>query len=84
MHTLSRKELNSAELETVRVSRNPTTVITADQELQTNEEATEYVYDLDFFVTVQLLEDTSAVITRGKLCEEHGYSNEWTCCQTFF
>ena len=28
MHILSRKDLNSAELETVRVSKNPTTVVT--------------------------------------------------------
>ena len=52
MHMLSRKDLNSAELETFRVSRNPTTVITANGEVQTNEEATLYVYDLDLFVTV--------------------------------
>ena len=54
MHMLSRKDLNSAELHTVRVSRNPTTLITANGEVQTNEEATVYVYDLDLFVTVQI------------------------------
>mgnify|MGYP000574616507 CR=1 FL=1 len=58
MHMLSRKDLNSAELETVRVSRNPTTVSTAKRDVQTNEEATVYVNDLDLFVTVQILEDT--------------------------
>ena len=42
-HTLSRKDLNSVELETVQVSKNPTTVVTADGEVQTNEEATVYV-----------------------------------------
>ena len=47
MHMLSRKDLNSAELETVRVSRNPTTVVTANGEVQTNEVATVYVYDVD-------------------------------------
>ena len=31
---LSRKDLNSVELETVRVSRNPSTVITANEEVQ--------------------------------------------------
>ena len=78
MHMLSRKDLNSAELETFRVSRNPTTVITANGEVQTNEEATLYVYDLDLFVTVQILEDTPAVLSLGKLCEDQGYSHEWT------
>ena len=48
MHMLCRKDLNSAELDTVRVSRNPTMVITANEEVQTNEKATVYVYDLDF------------------------------------
>ena len=43
MHMLSRKDLNSAELETVRVSKSPTTVVTANGEVQTKEEATVYV-----------------------------------------
>ena len=34
------------------------------------------VYDLDLFVTVPLLEETLAVLSLGKLCEDHGYSNE--------
>ena len=33
------------------------------QWVQTNEEAQVYVYDLDLFVTVQLLEDTLAVLS---------------------
>ena len=49
MHVLSRKDLNSAELETVRVSRNPSTVVTAYGEVQTNEEATVSVHDVEFF-----------------------------------
>ena len=40
MHMLSRKDLNSAELETVRVSKSPTTVVAASGEVQTKEEAT--------------------------------------------
>ena len=62
MHTLSKKDLNSAELDTFRVSRNLTTVLTANGEVQTNEEATVYVYDLDLFVTEKILEDTPAVL----------------------
>ena len=58
MHILSREDLNSAGLEIVRVSRNPTTAITANGEVQTNEEATVYVYDLDLFLTEKILEDT--------------------------
>ena len=54
MHMLSRKDLNLAELETVRVFRNPRNVVTANGEVQTNEEATVSVNDLDLFVTVQI------------------------------
>ena len=39
MHMISKKDLNSAELETVTTSRSPTTVITPNGEVQTNEEA---------------------------------------------
>ena len=42
-HMVSRKDLNSAELETMRTSRSPTTVMTANGEVQTREEATENV-----------------------------------------
>ena len=38
-----------------------------------NEEAQVYVHDLDLFVAVQLLEETPAVLSLGKLCSEHGY-----------
>ena len=61
MHMRSRKDLNWAEVETVRVSSNPTTAITA------NGEATVYVHDVEFFVTVQILEDTPAVLSLGTL-----------------
>ena len=58
-------------------SRSPTTVITANGQVQTNEEATVYVRDLHIFLTKKLLEDTPAVLSLGKLCDEHGYSYEW-------
>ena len=56
----------------MRTSRSATTVMTANGEVQTREEATVYVKELDFFVTVMLLEETSAVLSLGKLCEDHG------------
>ena len=43
MHVVSKKDLNSAELETMRTSRSPTTVMTAHGEVLTREEATVYV-----------------------------------------
>ena len=42
MHMDSKKDLNSAEVETMRISRN------ANGEVQTREEATVYVKELDF------------------------------------
>ena len=51
--------------------------MTANGEVQTNEEAQVYVQDLDMFVTVQLLDETPAVLSLGKLCSEHGCSYEW-------
>ena len=82
MHMPSRKDLDLAELETVRLSRNPTTVMTANGEVQTNEEATVYAFDfVDLFLTVQVLEDTPAVPSLGTLSEDHGYFCEWTSGQ---
>ena len=76
MHMISKKDLNSAELETVTTSTSPT-VITANGEVQTNEEATVYVKELGIFLTMKVLENTLAVLSLGKLCDEHGYSYEW-------
>ena len=66
VHMVSRKYLHSAELETVRISKSPTTVVTANGGVLTQEEATVYVKELDLSVTVMLLEDTPAV-----LCSEN-------------
>ena len=81
MHMVSERDLNSAELETMRTSRSPTTVMMANGEVQTREEATENVKELDLFVTVVLLEETPAVLSLGKLCEDHGYTNHCTSGQ---
>ena len=43
--------------------QNPTTVVAASGEVQTKEEATVHVKELDFFVTVMLLEDTPSVLS---------------------
>ena len=63
MHTLSKKDLSSDEMETLRRSRPPTVVVTANGEVQTNEEGQVYVHDLGLFVTVQFVEDTLAVLS---------------------
>ena len=68
----------SDEMETLRRSRNPTTVVTISGEVQTNEEAVVNVHDLDLFVTVQILDE---VLSLGKLCEEHEFSKKWASGQ---
>ena len=77
MHMISKKDLNSAELESVTTSKSSTTVMTANGEVQTHEEATVYVKESGIFLTMKVLEDTPAVLSLGKLCDEHGYSHEW-------
>ena len=58
-----------------------TVVLTANGEVHTNEEAQVFVHDLNLFVTVLLLEETPAVLSLGKLFEDHGYSCEWVSGQ---
>ena len=77
MHMISKKDLIDAEMETLTKSCSPTIVITANGEVQTHEEATVYVKELDIFLTMKVLENTPAVLSLGKLCDENGYSNEW-------
>ena len=74
MHMASKRDLNSAELETMRTSKNPTTVMTANGLVPTRKEATVYVKELDLFVTVMLLEETPADLSLGKLCEDYGHT----------
>ena len=76
MRMLIKKGFSSGELDTFRTSRNPTTVMTANREVQTSDEAQVYVLDLDIFATVQILDDTPAFSSFGKLCEEHGSACE--------
>ena len=77
MHMISNKDLSNAEMDTLTKSCSPTIVITANGEVQTHEEATVYVKELDIFLTMKVLENTPAVLSLGKLCDENGYSYEW-------
>ena len=64
-------------MDTLTKSCSPTIVITANGEVQTHEEATVYVKELDIFLTMKVLENTPAVLSLGKLCDVNGYSDEW-------
>ena len=72
MHMLSRKDLNSAELDTVRVSRKPTTGITANGEVQTNEEATVRLR-FGFILDNTDPRGYACISIAWKHCEDHGY-----------
>ena len=66
MRIVSRKDVNSAVLEIVRISKVPTTVVTKPMaRCSTEEEATVYVRELDFFVTAMFLVDTPAILSLG-------------------
>ena len=78
MHMIRKKDLSDAEMDTLTKSRSPTIFTTANGEVQTHEEATVYVKELDIFLTMKVLENTPAVLSLGKLCDENGYSYEWT------
>ena len=77
MHMISKKDLNDIEMDTLTKSCCPTTVITANGEVQTHEEAMVYVKELDIFLTMKVTGNTPAVFSLGKLCDEHGNSYEW-------
>ena len=81
MHMISTKDLSNAEMDTLTKSCSPTILITANGEVQTHEEATVYVKVLETFLTMKVIEETPAVLSLGKLCDEHGYSYEWVNCQ---
>ena len=77
MHMISKKDLSDAEMDTLTKSCSPTIVITANGEVQTHEEAIVYVKELDIFLTMKVLDNTPAVLSLGKLCDENGYSYGW-------
>ena len=78
MHMISKNYLNDAQMDTLTKSCSPTTVITANGEVQTtHEEAILYVKELDIFLTMKVLEDTPSVLSLGRHCDERGYSYEW-------
>ena len=49
VHTISKKDLSDADMDTLTKSCSPTIVITANGEVQTHEESTVYVKELDIY-----------------------------------
>ena len=77
MHMISKKDLSNVEMDTLTKSCSLTIVITVNGEVQTHEQAMVYVKELDIFLTMKVLDNTPAVLSLGKLCDEDGYSYEW-------
>ena len=77
MHMISKKDPSNVEMDILTKSCSPTIVITANREVQTHEEATVHVKELDIFLTMKVLENTPAVLSFGKFCDENRCSYEW-------
>ena len=67
MHMISKKDWNCAEMDTLTKSCSPTIVITANGEVQTQEQATVYVKEFDIFLTESPREHASSIIARKAL-----------------
>ena len=67
MHTISKKDLSDAEMDTLTKSCSPTIVITANGEVQTHEEATVYVKELDFLDCESARKHASSIVARKAL-----------------
>ena len=67
MHMISKKDLSEAEMDTLTKSCSPTIVITANGEVQTHEEAIVYVKELDIFLTMKVIQNMPAVLSRKAL-----------------
>ena len=72
MHMISKKDLSNAEMDTLTKSCSPTIVITANGEVQTQEEAIVCVKELDKFLTMKVFENTPAVLSLGSFAMETG------------
>ena len=77
MHLIRKKDLSDAEMDILTKSFSPTIVTTANGEVQTHEKTIVNVKELDIFLTMKVLENTSAVLSLEKFCDENEYFYEW-------
>ena len=66
-------------MDTLTKSCRPT-IVTANGEVQTHEEAIVYVKELDMFLTMKVLENTPAVLSPGKFCDKRVFlrMDQWS------
>ena len=73
MHMMSKRDSCSEEMDTIKRSRTPTAVLTANVKEQTHEEAQVSVYDLNQ-IRHRAATRRNASRPQGKLCKDNGYS----------
>ena len=76
MHNAEQGELSSDTMDTLRRSKTPYATYRDRGAVQINEYAPDFVHDLDLFATVQLLDQTPAILLPHQLCSKRGYSCE--------
>ena len=84
MHMMSKMVLSPENVETVRVSRLPTTVITANVSIDTTEKGPSLRERFGHIRHGPITSRHSRSAKSGKLCEEGGYSYERTPCLSSF
>ena len=80
MHVISTKDLSDPEMDTLTKSCSPTMVITATGEVQTHEEATGYVKELDIFLKMKVFEEQLSHMTQSRFFLPHLHMQ---VCQNF-
>ena len=81
VHMTGKNDLTSEEQESLAVSRQFTTVVTANGTKRTTKQTTVLVKDLDMFVTFQLPEDSPAAVSLGNVFERRP-STKLTPCES--
>ena len=76
MHMVGKRDLNSAELDTMRTSRSPTTVMTANGEGAKPEKKRRFVSsNWTYSSELCFLKKLQQCFSWGNSCEDHGYTS---------
>ena len=78
LHMMGLSSLNHKEKKTIRQSNTIRDIQTANGIVVSDTEAKVYIKELGAYLGVDLMKDSSAVLSLGSLCDEHGCSY---CCQ---
>ena len=69
--------LTPEEQETIQTPKGSVSYFDSEPLTRLKKQQNIYVNDLDMAFQVQLLKESPAVLSLGKLCEENGYSYLW-------